>query len=212
MDIKSAVARTEATQSQTKRDIVDKESDGFQRFTAVSPADISSLSVRNMNGDTLNGETNANASSDSDIPDICDTNKAISKDTSPEGSRVSTTSSTHVKSDKHANQKAARTDMDASQAGKQVAPQADPVPVNSIQFQADYRRLKADSRAFYQYFKVIICCINELSNESTCSGFGSGSDVMQCYLYSCLNMCFRHDPRLLYFIESLYSSFIYRGN
>lgn len=153
MDIKSAVARAEATQSQTKRDIVVKENDGFQRFTAVSPADISSLSVRNMNGDRLNDEACGNASSDSDIPEICDTNKPIPKNTNPEGSRVSTTSSTH---DNHANQKPSRTDMDASRAGKQVPSQTKPVPVNSLQFQADYRRLKADSQAFYQYFKVNI--------------------------------------------------------
>lgn len=160
-DIKSAVARTEATQSKMKRDIMEREGGDFQRFTANSPADIAALCARNTtvteclpNGDTQHGDL-------TDSVHKCDTNRTLDQGSDSERfkpcqAEASLGSVKLVNTDKNENHACSQSGKGVSTSS--VSPRETPVPVNSVQFQADYRRLKSDKQAFYMYFKKIPPC------------------------------------------------------
>lgn len=167
--IKSAVAQTEATQSQAKRDIVQREGESFQRFTANSPADIAAMSIRNtnLNSDVIQNSNSENGAVGEKPTDICDkrqsdrVNLAGTNNSNVEHKKESAASSEDTKNSASKNQKPCAVNTSVSSTGNKLSPRDNQAPVTSVQFQADYRRLKADQQAFYQYFKVqtrfIIC-------------------------------------------------------
>ncbi|XP_045165225.2 RNA polymerase II-associated protein 3-like [Mercenaria mercenaria] len=181
IDIRSAVARVEATQSQTKRDIVEKEEDRFQQFTVNSPADIAALSVRNTgkNNDLPNGVNAETDQVNDTTTSVCDkTNN--NKQTAVPNSKEKNVSVNKINKSKNGagdNKKSSVADTYASETGSRVSPRDNPVPVNSVQFQADYRRLKVDKHAFYQYFKKIAP-----SDYSKLFGQFLDADVLQTIL------------------------------
>ncbi|XP_060589596.1 RNA polymerase II-associated protein 3-like [Ruditapes philippinarum] len=152
VDIRSAVAKAEASQSQAKRDIVEKEGDSFMRFTANSPADITSLSVRNT---SVNTDPCSESNSDK-TKTICDKDLPNGDRNQPTAVTNSKTKDVSVnKSRQVGNVNYSGSNTSASSRGGQTSPRDNLIPVNSVQFQADYRRLKSDKQAFYQYFKKI---------------------------------------------------------
>lgn len=154
-DFRSAVAKTEATQSKLKRDIMEREADEFQRFTAHSPADIAALSARTAeSGGLINGETfldNQHSVKDNQIARKDDTKPPNSEDSSVPAEAVSHTSTKSAENIVHS-----VADKNISKGS--VSPREIQVPVNSVQFQTDYRRLKSHKEAFCSYFQKIPPC------------------------------------------------------
>ena len=126
------------------------------RFTANSPADIASLSARNT---CLNNDAHADDhleinSVKNQTKSVCDENKTKSDNATAvinsKDTNISVKKSRQVGSEKRSG-----SSDGASPRGGQTSPRENQIPMNSVQFQADYRRLKSDKQAFYQYFKVI---------------------------------------------------------
>ncbi|KAL4227099.1 RNA polymerase II-associated protein 3 [Mactra antiquata] len=150
IDIKSAVAKTEATQSQVKKDIVQKDSDTFSKFTANSPADIAMSAVKNI---SINNDEQIK--SDPNVPTgsiQCDNNEQMTPTKSKFESVVQSKTDTSPRRDET---KETSQTSKVTQSEKQLSPRSSSVPVNSVQFQAEFRKLKTDLEGFYQYFKRI---------------------------------------------------------
>ena len=146
------------TDSETKRNTVIRDNDDFQKFTAASPAEIGKLGRPMSNGDvisdnvktglvtevTQNGIDTAQPVVKSSIK-VCD-NKTLQPKSE----------TTKVKKGKKATQQtASKTSVTGDKSATNVTSVQDiPVPTTSVQFQADYRRLKSDLNVFYKYFQV----------------------------------------------------------
>lgn len=151
---RAALSKTLSAQSEAKKNIVERDTADFERFTVNSPADIPVLAANqssendNKDSDLVNSESKLNTPNGR--IELVD---ASSGESSVCDKKTKTKKTTEVSKEVNGALKG-----NTSPRRVNLAPKLEfSVPATSVQFQADYRQLKADVEAFYQYFKVIYC-------------------------------------------------------
>lgn len=159
-----AMSKTLSAQSETKKNIVQQDSTDFQRFTANSPADIASLAANSgaksdSGASSLISEVNEIESvvngqeSTKPVPKTSDS-KVCDKNSKTKATESSCTANKPFKKPVSENSNNSSKGGTSPRSVNSVQAKEFSVPTTSVQFQADYRRLKSDIEAFYQYFKV----------------------------------------------------------
>ena len=148
----TAIASTVAQQSTVSKDIIEKEQQMFEKFTAQSPADIGAFNSAHKVD--LPSNISETAESNCDTSGVKMEKLNISDKDRSVDNNVQKTKQNEV-SDKSRKEK-----MIPLQNSNCLSPSTSPrelsVPNSSIQFQADYKLLKDSNEKFYQYFKVSI--------------------------------------------------------
>ena len=156
----AAIIKTQDGQGRASRQQMAREAAEFSRFQAPSdissPADIARLSVRDS------GENGVGDNRDSEREESVSVSETgVNVQVMRDNHNVVTEHSASAKSSQLEATKQNRLDTRTLKSN----PSADPavrklpssVPTTSVQFQADFRLLRHDTEAFYQYFKVSCC-------------------------------------------------------
>lgn len=133
-DIKSAIQKIEASQGASKKLITAQDSETFQKF------------VGNKTGTILTRESEEPESDrELHIPNIQDLggSENAEEDATEQLSQMPKSSA-----------KSAMADMYSPPVSPRTSPRIPGTPVNSYQFQTDWKVLKDDNEAIYQYLKV----------------------------------------------------------
>ncbi|WAR25055.1 RPAP3-like protein [Mya arenaria] len=162
-----AMANTLATQSQVKRDIMEKEAEEFQRFTThgdtngtvgftspgciTSPADIASpadIGRQNLNANNIDSDSVGKNGSKTGVSVT-----VVGENSGDTCTIAADKQLSQIKSDSQTRTVRTKPSGSSTVSSPRKLPQS--VPTTSVQFQADFRQLKHDIEAFYQYFKNI---------------------------------------------------------
>ena len=170
---KAAIAKVEAKQSSSKKEMEAKDQQMFEKFTVKASGD--------MGQEKANGESRVsfNATGDScaqsELPQV---NRSDETPTAAEESRSEDSAVPSAPSDtRTVAPDNRRKDRSRLQNGSSRSKPASPLeggglasvrsalerepPQTSFQFQADFKSLKNDLQAFYTYFKVSVCvCVS----------------------------------------------------
>lgn len=170
MERKAAKAKTLSAQSEAKKNIVERDSADFQRFTATSPADIVKFAAgvsisEEKNGNSVlleeersnipNGDLQVKSNNPSDSY-VCDSDGRLTLNVSdPKQTDKNKKADTnkHLDSDKSSESSSKKGDSSPRRVSC-TQEQGLSIPTTSVQFQTDFRQLRRDIEAFYQYFKV----------------------------------------------------------
>lgn len=180
LERKAAKAKTLSAQSEAKKDIVERDSADFQRFTANSPADIAKFAAGISSSEKKNGNSVLLEEESSNIPngdlqvksnnpsdsDVCDSDGRLALNVSnpkqTDKNKVTDTNK-HFHSDRTSesnSKKGGSSPRSVSCTQKQGLS----IPTTSVQFQTDFRQLRHDIEAFYQYFKVSYYVLKPAAN------------------------------------------------
>lgn len=152
---KSAVSMATANQSQAKQNIMEKQGEMFQRFTAMSPGDISMATIQKQttdlsNGDGSNAQSHVTEMVDNRLMGNKESVKMMDKNDVPSQDKCFN----NVELDRVTKSKGTVKEVSNVKSPQSTSPRQLSVPTTSIQFQTDYKGLKNNPEAFFQYFKV----------------------------------------------------------
>lgn len=177
LERKSGIAKVEQGQGQVKKALMEKDNQMFEKFTAKSPADIGKLHTQsqssqvNPSEEHLNQHTvlsngvdeHQNTRPTNPKPKICDNIeqvhldvnldlRALNNDSANSSDKKLETNTTLESSTKR---NIVKTKVPSPRSHGDISPREKPVPTTSFQFQADYKSMRHNSEAFYQYLKKI---------------------------------------------------------